>query len=208
VRSKILFVLLVALMLTSGTILAWQFFSTGNNAFLKNNQLVAESGTVFVESSWARWYPSFESLMENHDLVIVGKVVKSQLNPQNNIFTLHEVFVQEVIKDSSTEVKNGNTVTVNQFGGIWAPKVDSSPVQVEFKDSPLMKEDETSLLFLNRRDDGIYAGISPQTHFIVKDDKLFWLGAIYENRNIDISKNLQIEGTELREILSLLHQLT
>ncbi len=207
-RSKILFVLLVALMLTSGTILAWQLFSKGNNAFLKNNQLVAESGTVFVESSWARWYPSFESLMENHDLVIVGKVVESQLNPQDNIFTLHEVFVQEVIKDSFNEVKSGNTVTVNQFGGIWAPKVDSLPVQVEFKDSPLMKEDKTSLLFLNHRHDGIYAGISPQTHFIVKDDKLFWLGAIYENRSIDISKNLQIEGTELREILSLLHQLT
>jgi len=207
VRSKILFLLVIALLLTSGTILAWQLFSTENNAFLKNNQLLEESETVFVEPSWARWYPTFESLTENHDLVIVGKVVKSQLDPQDQIFTLHEVLVQEVIKDSSNEVKSGNTITVNQFGGIWAPKVDFPPVQVEFKDSPLMKEGETSLLFLNHRDDGIYAGLSPQTHFIVKDDKLFWLGAIYENRNIDISKNLQIEGTELSETISLLHQL-
>jgi hypothetical protein len=209
VRSKIIFPFVLALALTVGTILASQSFSQGNNALLENYQNVEKSETVFVEPSWARWYPDFGSLMGNHDLVIVGKVVNSQLDPKDQMFTYHEVLVQEVIKDSSNEVKKGCTITIWQFGGIWAPNADSPPAQVEFRDSPLMKEGETSLLFLNHRDDGMYAGVSPQTRFIVEDGKVYWLGAVYENRNIDISvsKNLQIEGKGLNETICRLQQL-
>jgi hypothetical protein len=200
-------IIVVAFALTLVTILASQFFLLGNNALLESNQLVETSETVFVEPSWARWYPDFESLMGNFDLVVVGKVIKSQLDPQDQVFTFHEVLMQEAIKDSYNEVKSECTITVRQFGGIWTPNADSPPVQVEFRDSPLMKEGETSLLFLNHRDDGVYAGVSPQSRFIVKDDKVYWLGAVYENRDIDISKNLQIEGKGLRETISLLQQL-
>jgi hypothetical protein len=209
VRSKIIFAFVLALAVTVGTILASQSFSQGNNALLENYQNVEKSETIFVESSWARWYPDFGSLMGNHDLVIVGKVVNSQLDPKDQMFTYHEVLVEEVIKDSSNEVKKGCTITIWQFGGIWAPNADSPPAQVEFRDSPLMKEGETSLLFLNHRDVGIYAGVSPQTRFIVDDGKVYWLGAVYENRNIDVSvsENLQIEGKGLRETISMLQQL-
>jgi hypothetical protein len=209
VRSKIISAFVLALALTVGTILASQSFSQGNNALLENNQNVEKSETVFVEPSWARWYPDFESLVGNFDLVVVGKVIKSQLDPQDQMYTFHEVLVQEAIKDSSNEVKKGCTITIWQFGGIWVPNADSAPVQVEFRDSPLMKEGETSLLFLNHRDDGMYAGVSPQSRFIVRDDKVYWLGALYKNRNIDISvsENLQIEGKGLNETISLLQQL-
>ena len=197
---------MLALALTIGTNLASQSFSQ-----LENYQNVEKSETVLVESSWARWYPDFESLMGNFDLVIVGKVVNSQLDPKDQVFTYHEVLVQEVIKDSSNEVKKGCTITIWQFGGIWAPNADSPPAQVEFRDSPLMKEGETSLLFLNHRhrDDGTYAGVSPQTRFIVEDGKVYWLGAVYENRGIDISvsENLQIEGKGLNETICTLQQL-
>ena len=206
-RSKIVFLLLVALVLTLGTILASQSFSQENNALLDSNQPVEESETVFVESSWARWYPNFESLMGNFNLVVVGKVIKSQLDPQDQMFTFHEVLVQELMKDSSSEVKKGSTITIYQFGGIWTPSLDLPPVQVELLDCPLMKEGETSLLFLNQRSDRMYAGISPQTRFIVKDNKVYWLGAIYENKNIIVSENLQIEGKGLRETISMLQQL-
>lgn len=203
-KSKII---VVALVLTLGTILATHFFLLGNNAFSENNQPVENQETVFVEASWAHWYPDFESLMKNFDLVIVGKVIRSRLDPQNQEFTHHEVLVLKVIKDSSNEVKSGHTITIRQYGGIWAPN-DLPPVRVEFRDSPLMKEGETSLLFLNHRSDGLYAGISPQTRFIVKDNKVYWLGAIYEDRNIDISENLQIEDKELTETISQLQQLS
>jgi hypothetical protein len=198
-------IVVLALVLILGSILVLYFCSLTYKAVLENNQL--ESEKVFVEPSWAYWYPDFESLMEDFDLVTVGKVVKSQLDPENEEFTLHDFLVLEVIKDSNNEVEREDTITVKQFGGIWTPKGDSTPVQVEFRDSPLMKEGETSLLFLNRRSDGMYAGISPQTRFIVDDDKVYWLGAEYENRDIHISKNLQIEGTELKETISQLRQL-
>ena len=203
-RSKLI---LGALLLTLGVILASQFFLLGKDTLLKNNQPVEETETVFVEACWANWYPDFESLMGNFNLVVVGNVVESQLDPQDPTFTFHEVFVQEVIKDASNEVKKGNTVTIWQFGGIWAPNASAPPVPVEFRDSPLMKEGETSLLFLNHRDDGMYAGVSPQTRFIVQNGMVYWLGAVYEHRNIAISKNLQIEGEGLNEIISLLQQL-
>jgi hypothetical protein len=204
VKKKIM---VLALVLILGSILALQFCSLTYKPVLENNQLVGEPEKVFVEPSWACWYPDFESLIEDFDLVTVGKVVKSQLDPENQEFTFHKVLVLEVVKDSHNEVKRGCTITVKQFGGIWTPKGDFHPVQVEFRDSLLMKEGETSLLFLKRRSDGMYAGISPQTRFIVEDDKVYWLGAVYENRDIHISKNLQIEGMELRETLSLLRQL-
>jgi hypothetical protein len=210
VRCKIIFAFVLALALTVGPILASQSFSQGNNALSGNYQSVEKSETVFVESSWARWYPDFESLMGNFDLVVVGKVIKSQLDPQDQVFTYHEVFVQDVIKDSSNEVKEGYIITIHQFGGIWAPNADSPPAQVEFRDSPLMKEGETSLLFLNDCDgDKVFGGVSPQTRFIVEDGKMYWLGAVYENRGIGISvsENLQIEGEGLREIISMLQQL-
>jgi len=209
VRSRIIFAFALVLALTVGTILASQSFSQENNALLENYQNVEKSETVFVESSWARWYPDFESLMGNHDLVIVGKVVDSQLDPKDQIFTYNEVLVQEVIKNPSNEVKKGCTITIRQFGGIWAPNDDSPPAQVEFRDSPRMKEGETSLLFLNHRDDGMYAGVSPQTRFIVEDGKVYWLGSVYANRDIDISvsENLQIEGKELNETICRLQQL-
>jgi hypothetical protein len=210
VRSKIIFAFVLALALTVGTILALQSFSQGNNALLENYQNVEKSETVFVESSWARWYPDFESLMGNHSLVIVGKVINSQLDTQDQVFTYHEVLVQEVIKDSSNEVKEGYTITIHQFGGIWTPNADSAPVRVEFRDSPLMKEGDTSLLFLNDRDgDKVFGGVSPQTRFIVEDGKVYWLGAVYENRDIDISvsENLQIEGKGLNETICRLQQM-
>jgi hypothetical protein len=203
-KSKIV---TVALVLTLGTILALQFFLAENNIPLETNEL-AEQETVFAEASWARWYPDFESLMGNHTLVIVGKVINSQLDTQDQVFTYHEVLVQEVIKDSSNEVKEGDNITIWQFGGIWTPNVDSAPVRIEFRDSPLMKKGDTSLLFLNDRDgDKVFGGVSPQTRFIVEDGKVNWLGAVYENRDIFVSKNLQIEGAGLTEITSMLQQL-
>jgi hypothetical protein len=207
VRGKVVFLFLVTLVLTLGTFLASQSFSEGNNALSNTNQPVEKIGNSFVESSWAHWYPDFESLMENHDLVLVGKVIKSQLDPLDQVFTFHEVLVQTIIRDSSNEVEKGSTIAIYQFGGIWTPSSDLPPVQVELIDCPLMKEGETSLLFLNQRSDGIYAGISPQTRFIVKDDKVHWLGAIYENKNIVASENLQIEEKGLRETVSMLQQL-
>ena len=108
-----------------------------------------------MDSSWARWYPDFESLVQTKDLVIVGEVVNSQLDPQDQIFTFHDVLVFEVIKDSYNEVKSGSTILLRQFGGIWAPKADFPPVPVEFSDCPLMKKGETCLLFLNHRPDGV-----------------------------------------------------
>ena len=209
-RNKIIFAFVLALALTVGTILASQSFSQENNALIGNYQNDEKSEMIFVESSWARWYPDFESLMGNYSLVIVGKVINSQLDPQDEVFTYHEVFVQEVIKDSSNEVKKGCTITIWQFGGIWAPNADSPPAQVEFRDSPLMKEGDTSLLFLNDRDgDKVFGGVSPQTRFIVEDGKVYWLGAVYTNRNIDISvsKNLQIEAKDLNETICRLQQL-
>jgi hypothetical protein len=199
-------IMMLALVLILGSILALHFCSLMYKPVLENNQL-GEPEKVFVEPSWAHWYPDFESLIEDFDLVTVGKVVKSQLDPENEEFTLHDFLVLEVIKDSNNEVEREDTITVKQFGGIWTSKGDSTPVQVEFKDSPLMKEGETSLLFLKRRSDGMYAGISPQTRFIVEDNKVYWLGAVYENRDIHISENLQIEGIELRETISQLRQL-
>jgi hypothetical protein len=208
VRSKIAFLLLITLTLTLGTVLAAaQSFSQENIALSDSNQPFKGSETVFVEASWARWYPNFESLMGNFNLVVVGKVIKSHLDPQDQIFTFHEVLVQELMKDSSSEVKKGSIITIYQFGGIWTPSLDLPPVQVEFVDCPLMKEGETSLLFLNQPSDGVYAGVSPQTRFIVKDDKVYWLGAVYENKNIIVSENLQIEGKGLRETISMLQQL-
>lgn len=198
-------IMVLALVLILGSILALQLSLLTYKPVLENNQLEPEK--VFVEPSWAHWYPDFESLMEDFDLVTMGKVVKSKLNQENEEFTLHDFLVLEVIKDSNNEVKREDTITVKQFGGIWTPKGDSTPVQVEFRDSPLMKEGETSLLFLNRRSDGMYAGISPQTRFIVDDDKVYWLGAVYEDREIQVSKNLQIEGMELKETISQLRQL-
>lgn len=198
-------IMVLTLVLILGSILALHFCSLTYKPVLESNQLEPEK--VFVEPSWAHWYPDFESLMEDFDLVTVGKVVRSQLDQENEEFTLHDFLVVEVIKDSSNEVERDATITVKQFGGIWIPKGDSTPVQVEFKDSPLMKEEETALLFLNRRSDGMYAGISPQTRFIVEDNKVYWLGAEYENRDIQISKNLQIEGMELKETISQLRQL-
>jgi len=68
-----------------------------------------------------------------------------------------------------------------------------------------MKEGDVSLLFLvDRNEDGIYGGLSPQTRFIVKNGKVYWLGAEYTDRNILISEDLRIDGTELEELTSLL----
>lgn len=145
--------------------------------------------------------------MKNSDLVIVGNVVKSQLNPNEQGYTLHKVIVQEVIKNAHNEVKVGNTISVSQFGGISTPPKGGAPVKVEFRDSPLMEEGEISLLFLKRGSDGLYGGISPQTRFLVMNDKVYWLGAVYKNRDIIISQNLQIEGIEITETASMLRQL-
>jgi hypothetical protein len=75
--------------------------------------------------------------------------------------------------------------------------------------APLMKEGETSLLFLSHRDDEVFAGVSPQTRSIVDDDKVYWLEAVYKNRSIDISvsEDLQIERKELRGTTYLLQQM-
>ena len=62
--------------------------------------------------------------------------MNSQLDPQNQMFTYHEVRVQEVMEDSSSEVKKRYTISIWQFGGICTPNADSAPVRVEFSDSP------------------------------------------------------------------------
>jgi len=114
----------------------------------------------------------------------------------------HKVKVLEVVKDEENMIQEGDVVTVVQTGGLFSD-IDGTYV-LEIRDDPLMKQGETSLLFLRATsNEGVYGGTSPQTRFPILNGRVYWLGHVYTDRGIVISDELKkISGKTLQEVLS------
>jgi len=173
----------------------------------EGNEGVAESqgngmGTTYAHVSWAKYYFNFREVMNDRDLVIVGEVVDQRLDPEDEEYTLHEIKVLRMIKDSSGGVREGDVVTVRQYGGIWDPPGALPPVHVEIEDSPLMERGSVSMLFLHDRDnDRIYGGLHPQTRYVVRNGRISCLAAAYPNRNILVTDpNLEAMEPDIEEL--------
>ena len=216
-KNKVLILGVTLAILASGFWFSLQATGEGSEG-------VAESqgnGTVtYAHTCWAKYYFNFREVMNDRDLVIVGEVVDQQLDPEDEEYTLHEVKVLRVIKDSSGGVREGDVVTVRQYGGIWNPPGALTPVRIEIEDSPLMERGSVSVLFLHDRDnDGVYGGLHPQTRYVVRNGRVSCLAAAYPNRNIlvtdpnleamgpDIEEvNLDVEEMDLEELISILER--
>ncbi|KXA88481.1 hypothetical protein AKJ57_06870, partial [candidate division MSBL1 archaeon SCGC-AAA259A05] len=159
-----------------------------------------EERTNFASADWSlqvQEIGSFEELLSNrkwlkNELGILGKVENlTSESTRDGPYTTYKVRILRLIKDESHSLRVGDTVKVSQFGGL-TPAPSDSPydyVKLEFADCPLMKKGSISILFLSDHENsGVYGGISPWTRFPVGNEKVYWLGAAYENRPIEIQE--------------------
>ena len=146
--------------------------------------------------SWAPFYPSFNELYEDSDIIIRGIVLTSRTY---NVYsgsgpkTTHQVTILETIKGETPLER----IPVAQMGGyymIW--KV------VEPPDYPLFHRGDDVILFLRLGGDGKYRSLGgPQGSFMVIEGKVHSVG---ETVGWPYSSGLKANGTDVNGFIHYL----
>jgi hypothetical protein len=146
--------------------------------------------------SWAPFYPNFNELYEDSDIIIRGIVgtsktynVKSGPGPR----TTHQVEILETIKGETPS----ENIPVDQLGGyymIWSV--------VEPPDYPLFHRGDAVILFLRLGGDGKYRSLGgPQGSYIVIEGKVH---SVDERLGRVHPSGLNANGTEVNSFIHYL----
>ena len=143
--------------------------------------------------SWAPFYPSFNELYEDSDIIIRGIIRTSRTY---NVYsgsgpeTTHQVTILETIKGEPPS----EGIQVTQMGGyymIW--KI------VEPSDYPLFHRGDEVILFLRLGGDGKYRSLGgPQGSFMVIEGKVHSVG---ETVGWQHSSGLNANGTDVNSFI-------
>ena len=139
-----------------------------------------------MQVQWAGYYPNISDLYESSDIIIRGIVRESHRRVSDDIETVHQVEILDLIKGQYNE----NAIPVTQMGGSYfIGKV------VEPDDFPLFDRGDEVVLFLKQWGNGVYRSLGgPQGSYMVIEGKVYSVGEKLERVH---SPGLSVNGTEV-----------
>ena len=145
----------------------------------------SSSDHKWAEVSWAMGYGDIPSLTADADLVALGKITgcpsvgSEEVGAPPVTSTLYTTYFSFEIESVPYGAASQPTVVIPQTGGIVGGKT------AEIMDDPLMQTGDRYVLFLREARSGLYVVLGgPPGRFVVRDELVSSLSAIYPERNI------------------------
>ncbi len=145
-----------------------------NDTYVDNPEDSAEElEVVFLEASWGRIYNTFDELLEDAELIVVGYIgemigVKDDLPTVEYLtdpVTFWELHVEMVLTPGAKVPDE--PLTLRQYGGIL------DGVDYRYRDIPPYQSGDRVLLFLVRCTDDSYIAPNHSAAFLIEDDIVY-----------------------------------